>query len=81
MAKGNTCPNCGKQTFGKKKAVRICSSCKVVGWFEKPGGTGGGKGKTCGSCDESTLHMIHQSSRFTVRGCSNLYCQAIIISK
>lgn len=78
MAKGNMCPNCGNQTFATKKAVRVCSSCNVIGWFDKPGGTGGGKGAKCGSCGESTLHTIHGSAP-TVRACSNRYCEAVII--
>jgi hypothetical protein len=76
--KGNKCPACGEQKFKTKKAVRLCSGCGVVGWLDKPGGTGGGKGATCQACGESTLHTIYSKGRFLIRWCSS--CQAVAIT-
>ena len=73
MPKGTRCPSCGELTFHDSKgykAVRECSSCKVVGWSESPGGAGSGKGAACGSCGQQKVRTVYEGKGVKIRHCS-----------
>lgn len=80
MAKGNRCPSCGEDTFHKSKthpAVYECATCDAVGWWQTPGGPGGGSGARCKGCGGRTLHTVYSSPGRTVRFCST--CKATVL--
>jgi hypothetical protein len=78
MAKGNTCPNCGRQMFHQEKAVRVCSACGAVGWDVTPGSAGAGKGSKCVLCGANTVRTVHDDKRgFAVKYCST--CKSTLI--
>jgi len=78
MAKGNTCPSCGKHTFHQKGPVRVCSKCKCVGWYHTPEGAGSGKGKECHCCGNNTLHKIRTVNKREIRHCTICYATVIL---
>ena len=71
MAKGDTCPSCGGQTFHKVQAYRQCSNCKTVGWNGEPMSAGGGKGAICKQCGESRVRRVYANikRKFRVMHC------------
>ncbi len=73
MAKGSTCPNCGKQTYQSKEndPVRRCSNCAAIGWLAVPAGPGGGKGSKCRLCGKSVVRELATIGGTTVRHCYN----------
>jgi hypothetical protein len=80
MAKGNTCPHCGNQTFHKEKAVRVCSTptCKAVGWTVLPDSPGAGKGSVCRLCSNQTVRQIYErKSKFTITYCTT--CNSVFL--
>lgn len=78
MAKGNTCPECGEQTFHKQGAIWQCGKCGAVGFVGKPTaeGRGSGKGDYCHNCEGSTLRALYEES-FTLKHCSS--CDAVVV--
>ena len=90
MARGNTCPSCGHDTFHRfeattkrrgtaKRAYRKCSHCGVTGWFGSPTSVGSGGGKRCEKCGEDKLFEIYQGRKAQIEFCRNNDCRALLI--
>ena len=80
MAKGSKCPACGEQKFtSHEEGGRKCSECGCIGWLNEDNRAGGGgKGKTCGSCGETKLHLINSVTGHEIRHCTG--CSAVAIA-
>jgi len=87
MPKGGTCVSCSEQTAHiQRGGVRVCSKCGTLSWAEGTlgPGTGGGKGRRCGGCGESTLQWVLDvkdpagAKHFELRKCSSCNFAALI---
>lgn len=83
MARGNSCPGCGKQTFHDNKTGALeCSSCGAVGWLgDSHVNPGSGKGRKCGAsgCGRFTLRAVADlNDQQRLYYCSS--CDAIVVA-
>ena len=79
MAKGNVCPNCGKQTFHSDKGAMTCSSCGVRGWLRAPDSMGAGSGTSCRFCHRRMTRVVAElDSGTAVKYCYN--CGATVFA-
>lgn len=73
MARGSTCPGCGKDTYQNEGSYRKCSSCGYIGWGWKhiPKDVGSGRGNRCPDCKKLKLHdVVIVGEQFILRRCT-----------
>ncbi len=82
MAKGNKCPECGKNQARYEKGALHCGnkSCGSVSWtaFDKPSAGEKRKGYECGACGKQTVHPIGVVAQAKIWRCST--CAATIVA-